>query len=357
MATALLIEAKGAPCAWDERLAHGDRNAFDAIRLVLASMVALAHSYFLIDNSARRDPLFVISGGQTNCGQFAVVMFFALSGFLVTHSAVRSGIVPGFLVASLIGCLVVGPLTAPNVLGFFQAQNWRAIVLSALALKQVGVSGVLDGNALQLVHGTLWTIKYEFDCYLLVALLAACGLLRPGRRLVAFAGLALMLAGAAVLHPPVIDHGVLALLISSPDKWADMFPFFFVGSAFYLWRDRIPKSPTLLAVSITAVVASFWLGGAFWALLLGGTYVALYVALSVAAEIRLLGRRVDLSYGVYLYGWPIQQLLLFYSGQKLGPLSLFAATLILTFAVAWLSWVYVEQPWLDRVRRAPAGQR
>ena len=243
------------------------------------------------------------------------------------------------------------------MLSYFQAQNWRAIVLSALALKQVGVAGVLDGNPLQLVHGTLWTIKYEFDCYLMVAFLAACGLLQPGRRLVTFAGLAVMLAGAAALHPPVIDHGVLALLISSPDKWTDMFPFFFLGSAFYLWRDRIPKSQVLVAASVLAVTASFWLGGAFWALLIGGSYLVLYLSLSVAAEIKLLGRRVDLSYGVYLYGWPIQQLLLFYTGQKLAPLSLFLAALVLTYAVAWMSWIYVEQPCLDLVRRAPAGQR
>jgi peptidoglycan/LPS O-acetylase OafA/YrhL len=128
---------------WDARLEGGRGNAFDVVRLGLATLVVLEHSYFLIDGTFERDPLNVISRGQLNCGQFAVYMFFSLSGFLVTRSLIecpsvaafmmrRIGrIVPGFLVASAVGCLIVGPLTTGDI---------------------GGVADVLDGNSVTLVH-------------------------------------------------------------------------------------------------------------------------------------------------------------------------------------------------------------
>jgi peptidoglycan/LPS O-acetylase OafA/YrhL len=368
-----MVEVKLAPlppvCEWDERLVRSERNAFDPVRLILASLVVLEHSYYLIDGNSSRDPLSLLSGGQTDCGHLAVVMFFSLSGFLVTHSACKSTntphflakrvarIVPAFLIASAVGCLVVGPLTSRDVWSYFEVQSWDSIALSALALKQVGVSGALEGNRLQLVHGTLWTIRYEFDCYLLLALLTASGLMLPGRRIVVFVLLAIGLAAAMVLALPVIDHGLLALVVSSPNQWPALFPFFLAGAAFYLWRDQVPKSPALLAASVAVLALSFALGGVYWAILTAGTYVVLYLSLSLAANIKLFGRRVDLSYGVYLYGWPIQQLLLFYTGQALPPLALFVLALAISYATAWLSWTCVERPCLDLVRRPSAGKQ
>jgi peptidoglycan/LPS O-acetylase OafA/YrhL len=93
-------------------------------------------------------------------------MFFSLSGFLVTRSLIegrsvsafimrRIGrIVPGFLVASAVGCLIVGPLTTGDITNYFRSQNWPLITSNALALKQVGVADMLDGNPVTLVHGT-----------------------------------------------------------------------------------------------------------------------------------------------------------------------------------------------------------
>ena len=346
---------------WDERLARSDLNSFDMLRLVLASMVVLEHSYFLIDNETRRDPISILSGGQTNSGQLAVYMFFSLSGFLVTSSLLSSAsigdflakrtarIVPGFLFATVIGCLVVGPLTAHNLVQFFQEQNWRTIVIQALALKPVALIDVLQGNPVQLVHGTLWSIAYEFDCYLLLSFFGVLGLLRSFWTVLLYASIAVVLAAAMLVGLPRIDHGIAGLLISSPDNWPVLFPFFFVGSAFFVFRRRIPKSGALLLASVTWIIAGFCVGGAYWALLLGGTYIILFVSLSTALQVRVFGRRTDLSYGVYLYGWPIQQLLLFYSGMKLSALALFATALPASYLIAWLSWTFVEHPSLGLV--------
>lgn len=72
------------------RLKRDARNAFDIIRLVLATLVVLEHSYFLVEDTTAKDPLSILSCGQMNFGQFAVYLFFALSGFLVTNSLCES---------------------------------------------------------------------------------------------------------------------------------------------------------------------------------------------------------------------------------------------------------------------------
>jgi peptidoglycan/LPS O-acetylase OafA/YrhL len=299
---------------WDERLDRGDQNAFDLLRLVLATLVVLEHSYFLIDGTSERDPLSILSRGQTNSGQLAVYMFFSLSGFLVTSSLLESSgvlhylkkrvarIVPGFLVATAMACLIVGPLTAIDVGQYFRSQNWRNIIIGALALKQVGVTGILEGNALQLVHGTLWTIKYEFDCYLILALLGALGLMRPEFRLPVFAVLTGVFAVAMVVGMPTVDHGIAALLISSPDQWSQLFPFFFVGSAFFLLRAHIPKSIAMLVASIAAIVISFGIGGAYWGLLFGGTYAVLFVSLSFAAQVKPFDGSISPTESTFMAG-------------------------------------------------------
>jgi peptidoglycan/LPS O-acetylase OafA/YrhL len=349
---------------WDARLVGNRGNAFDVMRLALATLVVLEHSYFLIDGTFERDPLFVISRGQLNCGQFAVYMFFSLSGYLVTRSLIegpgvtaflmrRIGrIVPGFLVASAAGCLIVGPLTATgNITDYLRSQNWALITANALALKQVAVTNVLGGNPLDLVHGTLWSIRYEFDCYLLLALLGLFRLLRSPR--VTFVVLVVTLGISMVLQHllPVIDHGVVSFVMSSPHRWPDLFAFFFCGSAFFMFRASIPKSGALFALAAVLLFASLFAGNAYWAALFCGTYAILFASLSFAADFRLFGRRVDLSYGVYLYGWPVQQLLLFDSKMSLSPLWLFTISLGLTSVVAFMSWKVVERPSLLLVRK------
>ena len=354
---------------WSARLAGKNENSFDAIRLLLATLVVFQHSFFLLHRQFDSEPLYLLTRGQTDSGTLAVFMFFAISGFLVTRSWLLTGnlqrflmkrlarIVPGFLVASFVGCVVMAPLTARNIFAFFSGQNWPVVIVQALALQEVTVSGILDGQAVQLIHGTLWTVRIEFDCYLLVALLGGLGLLAPRRAWVVYLSLLVIGAAARVgwIRLPVIDRGLAALLGSTPEQWQPLFPFFIAGSAFYIYREHVPKSARLFLLSLLVVIASAVAGGMYWALLLCGTYVLIYSALSSSLEMTLFGRRIDLSYGVYLYGWPVAQLLIYFSHQSLRPVPLFVVTTVTTAAVAYASWRFVEEPGLSLARRRNAA--
>ena len=354
---------------WSERLAGKNDNSFDAIRLFLAILVVFEHSWFLTQNSYDAEPLYVLTAGQTNSGALAVYMFFAISGFLVTRSWLLTGdvrrylmkrigrIVPGFLAATFIACILLAPLTARDATAFFAGQKWTPLVAQALALRQINVSGILDGNPVQLIHGTLWTIKIEFDCYLLTAVVGSLGLLTPRRAWIVFLALLAIftIARAGAFQLPTIDHGIASLLISSPDQWPSLFPFFIAGSAFYIYRDSIPKQPVLFWASLLVVATSALTGGMYWALLLAGTYAVIWLALSCSAGVSVFGRRADLSYGVYLYGWPVAQLLVYFSHQTLQPLPLFALTMAITFIFAYASWRIVEAPSLAIVSSGRAA--
>ena len=363
--TAALRRSSG---AWSAGLSGKEDNSFDAIRLFLATLVVFEHSFFLVENGLDSEPLYILTRGQFNSGAVAVCMFFAISGFLVTRSWLLTGnvrryllkriarIVPGFLVATFVGCVLIAPLTATNPFSYFAGQKWPALVTQAFALRQVSVTGILDGNAVRLIHGTLWTIQIEFDCYLALALIGSLGLLKP-QRAWAFYLLSIFVLAAACtgwIRLPVLDHGFAALLISSPDQWPTLFPFFIAGSAFYIYRDYVPKWLPLFGASLLLVAATSIWGGFYWALLLGGTYAVIYLALSSSLEMKVFGRRTDLSYGVYLYGWPFGQLLLYVSHQSLAPLALFLLTMAVTLPVAYGSWLIVESPSLSMMRRKPA---
>src|SRR5581483_6036817 len=102
--------------------------------------------------------------------------------------------------------------------------NWIAIGIQTLALKQASVSGTLGHNPIPLVHGTLWTIQYEFDCYIAIAILGLLGLLSRWR-VTTFLAIAFVLVVATTFQDrmPILNFGWLSLLISSPRQWPTLF--------------------------------------------------------------------------------------------------------------------------------------
>jgi peptidoglycan/LPS O-acetylase OafA/YrhL len=91
-------------------------------------------------------------------------------------------------------------------------------------------------------------------------------------------------------------------------------------------------------------------GGAEWAMIVAGSYLLFAVALSTRFVPRVAGRRVDVSYGVYLFGFPIQQLLIAKTHDTLGPPVLFVASMALACGLAYASWILVESPSLRWAR-------
>ena len=300
------------------------------------------------------------------CGGIAVPFFFVLSGFLVTRSWASDPklgdflqkrvlrIYPGFLAASLFCAIIVGPLGAADSRAYwheFQPVKFArwALLLVGPYIPTVFVSLPMSTG----VNGSFWTLRYEFYCYLLVAALGLLGLFRV--RLVLAAAFTVLYALRLVqlLTGRVFFPSREVHLFGNLASWSSLILYFLAGMLLYLYRDKVPYSRTLFLVCLGALVLCGLLpGGIALVLPVCGSYALLCLAFSRRLGMQRFARRGDFSYGLYLYAFPIQQLLVLYLGPHLGVPALFAAAFGLTLGVAVVSWHLIEKPCLRLKRRS-----
>ncbi len=341
-------------------------NNFNLLRLGLAILVLLSHSPELADGDRHREILTRLFG-TFSFGEVAVDGFFLLSGFLILQSWQNKPAVgdflkkrilriyPGFIVASLISGLVVGPLGADPA-RYFAELNLRALITSILKLWIPSIPPVFQGQHYPVVNGSLWTIAYEFRCYLLVALLGVCGLAR--RRWVwpvlATAGLVALVW----FDPAAYDHYLprrVRLYGGDLEPTARFVAFFCAGGAFFAYRDRIRYGGRWALVAAALLVAClFRFDTGHVALATLGAYVLFWFVFARFAILDGFRAYSDVSYGVYLYGWPIQKLFLWYV-PALSPWALFPLTVACCLGAGWTSWTLVERPFLKLKRAASRG--
>lgn len=334
------------------------RNSFDLIRLALAGLVAISHGIVLHTGDQP-------TWGQSTLGDFAVDGFFVLSGFLVVssylrlNSFVRYGwhrmlrILPGFWVCLLVVALVAAPLAAvlqglPITTPFVAAPSaFRFLAVNAgLLINQYGIGGLLAHTPTPFIFiGSLWTLVLEAMCYVALAVLGVIGLLR-------YRWLVLALAATAWLAMSAQALGVIA---PTWDNALRMLTMFFLGACAFLFADLVPMHWSLLLGAIAlflasaAVLENYRVAGAA-----AFVYLLLWLAACLPAKVRL---RVDLSYGVFMYHWPLQQLLVLTIAFNLPTWAFVALSLSLSVPVAMMSWKLVERPALAQKNWVPPWSR
>lgn len=333
-------------------------NGFSALRLALALMVVVSHAFSVVSGQGADEPLARSTG--FSLGEHAVNGFFAVSGFLVTMSYDRRGwrdyviarslrILPGLVAATLAVSLLLGTaLTRLPIAEYLAAPElWRFVRGTLLSFKSnASLPGLFEANPLRSPLGTVWTLKYETICYVGVLVVGLCGLLRRRWAVPLFtAALALALATLEAVRPEMSKGTETALRL----------PLIFAfGACLYLWRDRVRLS----AWPLLGLAAPLLLQGhapARTLLFLSESYAAIWLAFLPALARPALDPPADLSYGVYLYGWPIQQSLhaLF---PTASAVALLPPALLLALLVAALSWYAIEKPAL-RLKARALGRR
>ena len=331
-------------------------NSLNALRLVFATAVIVSHAYLLGGFGA--EPAF----GGSSLGGWAVAAFFVASGYLIAGSRVRSRvgsfarrralrIFPGLWVCLLVIVLVFVPLAAIKEQGTFPPDvravgSFLFLNATLLADGQYGIEGTLE----TVPHagswdGSLWSLPFEVGCYIAVALLLT-GLARRHPK----AAIAAAFAASSVIH--LVDVWVAPLPVENLRLAFTLLTYFLAGSLLWAFADRIPASRglALLAVGAIAVTGAFGQAYALGALPLA--YLCMWLA--VRLPLQRVGRVNDISYGVYIYAFPVQQVLVLYGGANHGILVYIALTVALTFPLAALSWKLVEQPAMRRKRTVPA---
>jgi peptidoglycan/LPS O-acetylase OafA/YrhL len=337
-------------------------HVFDLMRILFATLVLLSHAPELTDGNASRELWSRATGGSMTFGGLAVDGFFLLSGFLIVQSWQRDPellnylrkralrIVPGYTVAVILSIVVVG-LVAPGVNHFFRHLG-AMTVLSTLMLYGPVTPSVFPGNHWGMVNGSLWTISYEFRCYVLVAFLGVLGLLRRWFcAALACAFLIVMSSGPLTAH---LTWTRFLFLTGMPVHIFRLTAAYLVGTCFYLFRDRVRFTPVhaLAAAALLIAVRLFAHQKLEGAMLVAGGYLLFYAGGRTPSWLDWMRRVPDISYGIYLYGWPVEMLWIWFHHGS--PWVTFAVSMPICFALGWLSWHFVERPALTLKRRPTA---
>jgi peptidoglycan/LPS O-acetylase OafA/YrhL len=327
------------------------RNNFDVLRLLAASFVLYSHSYAL---TAHPEPFADVSGWTF--GEIGVVMFFAMSGFLIAKSwsdqpqfapfAVKRGLrlIPALVVAVSVTVFVVGPIftVLPLSSYFTDPTTWIYLLRCSFLITFFGkLPGVFTTNPYpDAVNGSLWTLPVEASCYAMAAVLGSLGLLRRSRLLVAF-GVVLVLfvtplSSISLAPAGGTTSGNLPLVIM-------LGATFVLGTIAYSLRARLRLSWTIGA-ALMALWILTWGGG--WARasgILAIAFAVLVLAFRTPAWLRRLTAPGDLSYGIYVYAFPVQQSVAAIWGA-IDPLLMMTISFLVTYGLAFISWRLVERP-------------
>jgi peptidoglycan/LPS O-acetylase OafA/YrhL len=318
-----------------------DMNNFGVIRLLLASLVVFGHSPELIDGNRSREPLTEMFG-VLSLGEAAVNGFFLVSGYLLIASILSSSlrdyfakritrIYPGFIVASLVCVLIVGPLAGGE---HIHSGDVLRGILRILLLQPPQSNTAFLGLPHPDLDGSMWTISCEFFCYIMLAALAYLGVLKKPRYLLY--GTVILLALVAVIH--FVFGGQTQSLLGFMSA-------FLAGVCFrnYLTETR-RNGLVALACGLLLILC---LGNKWLAepalITLGGYILFWFAERHIAPVVSGIGRHYDLSYGIYLYAWPIQNLLIWKLHLN-DPAFVSCFALIGSALIAILSWKIVERP-------------
>lgn len=342
---------------------QGRENNFDFLRFLFALLVLYSHCFYLSGWSGPKIDLGAVTQNQIYLGALGVDGFFAISGFLITMSWLRSKglfdflkkrvlrIFPGFIIACLVCAFVVAPLGAGSAREYFSHFPYLRFALDTLTLKKLeSLPPTFQANLMPEVNGSLWTIRIEFECYLMLPILAALGFLR--RRAVVLAITIFVLMLNALLCLNALDGLPLPAAVLRAGAHVRFVSFFLAGMTAYLYRDKCVISRPLIWGSVAALLLTGAFGGLNAALPVAGTYLLLVVALNPSFKMHRFGERADMSYGVYLYAWPIQQLIVRWLGSDVNPYLLFALATPLSCVAALVSWFLVEKPFLQLKARS-----
>jgi len=348
---------------------------FDVLRIALALIILFGHIRWIATGVPSLGPAQPDAPGAPplwNDWTFPrhealVPMFFALSGFLVTASALRTHnvarflsyralrIVPALLTEVSLSALALGPLlTTWPLRDYFSDPNFFRYFGNVVGHIHFALPGLfLQNPAAGMVNVNLWTLPAEFYCYLSVAIIMAVALfynrwLFSAVFILATAVLFLMntACGLVLRQSPQPDNPYAAVIIY----------YFFAGCLFYFWREKIPLRPVLFWISVAMSYVLLLSTRAIFLAPLFLTYVTVYIGMVEFPRIPLL-QTGDYSYGVYLYGFPIAQALVtvwpYFRGR---PWELLAAAVVLTLAFAAASWHLIEKHCLKLKRKVPFGR-
>ena len=344
------------------------KNNFHLIRFIAASLVLYGHCYPLTGRG-NYDYITIASQGIFPTSHMGVCIFFIVSGFLVSQSLQRSILInsesnintildflwkrilrifPALIVVLLLSVFILGPIcTSLSVNQYLLSsgtyQYFKLIKLYPFVENEL--PGIFKNNPETAVNGSLWTLPYEVTMYLFLVFLQMINLFQ-NRKVLLLLSLTILPIIVYVYFNfspntliPILHLQLLHIL--------EFGIFFMFGSIMFLFKDKIPFK---FVYFIIMIFLWFGLGMmhvtssvlikiiSFFAL----PYIVLYLS-HLKGRINNFSKLGDFSYGIYIYAYPVQQMLISFYGVNLGVTKLFFLSSLIVLPLSALSWFLVEE--------------
>jgi len=330
------------------QLCQSHDNNLNLIRFLAATCVIFSHSYPLSLGIDIPEPLKKEFG--FSAGTLAVDIFFIISGFLITQSAIFRNdwrsfaksrllrIYPALLFVIFISTFIIGPLyTSLNITDYISDLRTYSYLLKDSIL----ISGfksappnVFENNPFPLgLNGSLWTLPWEIKMYILLGLLAYLA-----RRHLKIGVILIVVISSMVLSFSVISNNA--------DNISPFFrfsTFFFLGSLAFLFKEKIILNLQLFMLCITTLIGLYFISKPLFSIgyIFSLAYIVLYLAYTTNHIVLNFNKFGDYSYGLYIWAFPVQQIIAYHI-TNITPLEMFFYTFIATLPIAIASYHYLE---------------
>lgn len=333
-------------------------NNFDFLRLLAATCIAFTHSFGLL---GRHDEeyLVIFSDHEYDFSHFGLCIFFTISGYLIAKSATTSPtfknfvwkrllrIQPMLILVCMLSVLLLGPsFTKLDHGSYFKSiTTWTYFrnIMPVFGL-QFSLPGVFTNLSDTGVNGSLWTLIVEERLYIIVGLI----MLFKARNKHVFITTVILLNIFFLIHHLFYDSRLVNYLNEPHMQYA--FMFLNAGLLFHL-NVPFKKRPmiffltgltALLLVSKFLMLVYLWI----WVIpicILGFAYLKNFL--------NKTGVYGDFTYGIYVFTFPVQQMIIATLGPAIAPLTLFMICLLICIPMAILSWHLLEKKCLSLKER------
>lgn len=355
-------------------LADNRQNNFTIIRLLMSLAVLYNHSFVIFYGNGNQDITNYVFT-YFDSGSLAVCVFFLISGMLLTQSYNESSskikfilkrifrIFPALIVCILFTIFLVGPLSTDlSVKEYFLSRNTYRYLYNAFLNNEVflfNIPSCFTKNKMpNVINGSLWTLPFELVCYIFLFLGLSCVKfyfsLKFSRNYKIFITLLAIYFGSYLLNGKYIFSRIEGLItgfnghFDTTNNPIKLFIFFLSGMLLYRFRRIIKMSFVFFIALVAVLLISNIMHIKYLGMIM--EFVIIVSGVLLFAGIKRLHKynyKIDPSYGIYLYAWPVQQLFAYYFHLTAYESMLFTVPIVIIIGV--LSFVYVERPALNYV--------
>lgn len=320
-------------CTLEERYDRKN-NIFDYVRILLAIFVIIAHSYPIFFGIGFSDPITRKILCTESLGGISVICFFLLSGFMITQSIMHSKnsvqffmkrlirIFPALIVMLLLTIFVLGPLVYNgSIVEYFKNSSvWRYFIdnVNLFGNTAYNIEGVFTNNPYpSAINGSLWSLKHEFIAYIILVILATLGITKNRKAMLSLTGISVIVYVLNIKFASIFNCLNNIGVVMEIAQFVKLIMYFFIGSSIYLYKDKIKMNFKYFVLAVLILLTGIALNSTKYALIITIPYILMYVG-TVKIKKDILKKIGDFSYALYIYAFPIQQLLVYYLKDKIN---------------------------------------